>query len=204
MDYIYQQFLSIFLLLFSVVIHEYAHGYAALTQGDDTARLSGRLTLNPLAHLDPVGSLLVPLLLILSRSRVLIGWAKPVPINPLRFRDMDYGTVLVSFAGPFTNLILGTVFALAYRMFPHVQPVSSVFLLGSLINFWLAFFNLVPIPPLDGSRILSVFLPFQWKWSFLRLERYGMIIILLLLYSGLLGWISSLANFLVSWLANVR
>ncbi|MCM8768512.1 MAG: site-2 protease family protein [Candidatus Omnitrophica bacterium] len=187
MDHFFQQVLSIFILLFSVICHEFAHGYAALTQGDDTANLSGRLTLNPLVHIDPIGSLVVPILLIITRSPFIIGWAKPVPVNPLRFRDMDRGTVIVSAAGAVSNILLGLAFSIAFRI-AHGNPI---FLLGVTINFWLAFFNLLPIPPLDGSKILSVFLPYKWKWSYLAWEKYGMFIILGLLYTGLLGFVLS-------------
>ncbi|HPP11419.1 MAG TPA: site-2 protease family protein [bacterium] len=204
MDYVYVRVWSIFVLLFSVIVHEYSHAYAALTQGDDTASLAGRLTLNPLPHIDPVGSLLVPLLLMLTRARIFVGWARPVPINPLRFRDMDRGTVIVSAAGPLANMFLGVGFALGARALSAQEGFSVLLYEGGLVNFWLAFFNLVPVPPLDGSKILSVLLPYRWKWSYLQWERYGMIVILIAIYSGLLSWISPLVQFLVDWLSGFK
>ncbi len=151
---------QIVVLIFSVVVHEVAHGYMANWLGDPTARLQGRLTLNPIKHLDPMGSVILPLLLKLSGSPVLIGYAKPVPYNPHNLRGR-YDEALVAFAGPGTNILLALVFGLAIRFFHEALSPSLLvaFAIIASINIMLAIFNLIPFPPLDGSKILSVLLP---------------------------------------------
>lgn len=146
----------------SVVIHEVAHGYAALYFGDTTAEYAGRLTLNPLKHLDPFGSVILPLLLVLSNAPFLIGWAKPVPYNPANFRDQKKGTIWVASAGILANLVIAVFFGLLIRfsiatglLGPSFISLASIVV---LLNIVLAVFNLVPIPPLDGSKILFTFL----------------------------------------------
>lgn len=152
----------IVVLILSVVMHELAHGYAANWLGDPTARLAGRLNPNPLVHLDPLMSVILPGLLILSGSPLLFGAAKPVPYNPYNLRNQKWGEAIVAFAGPATNIILALVFAIVIR-FADALALSQSFLevafMIVMLNLFLAFFNLVPIPPLDGSKILSRFLP---------------------------------------------
>lgn len=147
---------GIVVLIFSIVLHEVAHGYMANYLGDPTARLQGRLTLNPVSHIDPLGSILIPGLLMFSSSPLLIGWAKPVPYNPYNLRG-KYGEALVAFAGPLVNIFLAVVFGLLIRFAaPQLGPdLVSAFATIVYINMLLALFNLIPIPPLDGSKVLS-------------------------------------------------
>lgn len=179
----------LFVLFFSVVLHEFCHGYAAYLNGDDTARLMGRLTFNPIPHIDPVGTIILPLFFLLSaavtggRFMFMVGWAKPVPINPFRFRNYDKGMLTVGLAGPASNIILGTVLALLSRNLNPGLP-KEILVLGGYINLILAFFNLIPIPPLDGSRILSVFLPRDVRYRYERLERYGIMLVFAFLFLG--------------------
>ncbi|HID11544.1 MAG TPA: site-2 protease family protein, partial [Candidatus Latescibacteria bacterium] len=150
------------ILLLSIVIHEVSHGLMASYLGDPTAKYAGRLSLNPLRHLDPVGSVLVPLFLVIMRSPFLFGWAKPVPINPYNFRDQKYGSAKVSLAGPGANLLVALVFGLAIRFLSpafEIPALLAIFSFIVFINILLALFNLLPIPPLDGSHILFTFLP---------------------------------------------
>lgn len=151
---------SIVVLIFSVVLHEAAHGYMANWLGDPTARLQGRLTLNPLKHIDPVGSVLIPALLVITNSPILIGYAKPVPYNPYNLRGR-FGEALVAGAGPGTNILLALIFGLSIRFFGEGMgaPMLEAFATITYINLLLALFNLIPLPPLDGSKILSVMLP---------------------------------------------
>ena len=162
----------------SVVVHEVAHGAVANYLGDPTARLAGRLSFNPLKHLDLLGSLLVPLLLIVSKAGIIFGWAKPVPVNPYNLRG-KYGDALVSGAGPASNLLIAFVFGLLIRLFGGALPPSFVAVSASvvLINIILALFNLVPIPPLDGSKLLAAFLPPQSPFIAF-LERYALFVLL--------------------------
>lgn len=147
-------------LVFSVILHEVAHGYMANWLGDPTARLAGRLTLNPVPHIDPLGSIILPAILAITSSPVLIGYAKPVPYNPYNLRGR-YGEVLVAGSGPATNILLAIIFGLSIRFFgASLTPeLISAFALITYINMLLALFNLIPVPPLDGSKILSGILP---------------------------------------------
>lgn len=152
----------IIILIISVVIHEVAHGYAANWLGDPTARLQGRLSANPLVHLDPLMSVIIPGLLIMSHSPLLFGAAKPVPYNPYNLTNQKWGEAIVAAAGPIANIILALIFAVIVRN-AEILSLSTAFIDLSvnviMLNLFLAFFNLIPIPPLDGSKILPKFLP---------------------------------------------
>lgn len=180
-------FFIIIVLLFSVVIHEVSHGAFAYYLGDPTAKYAGRLTLNPLKHLDPIGSVVVPLVLVLA-GLTPVGWAKPVPINPNNFRDKKWGELKVSFAGPASNLIVALFFGLLIRLllFLDYMPANLYFIFSYivLINILLALFNLVPIPPLDGSHILFSILPYspQIKKVEMFLRQFGFLILVFLIY----------------------
>ncbi len=186
---------SLVVLLFSVIIHELAHGYVAYSLGDPTAKYEGRLTLNPLKHLDPFGSIILPLLLFIAGSPFLFGWAKPVPVNPYNFTDKKYGEIKVSIAGPASNLALAVFFGLILRFIPNSIILSNQGIAIALsyivaINIWLALFNLIPIPPLDGSWILFSFFPAGWQKTKIFLKQYGIVIlVLLILFAGSL-WFS--------------
>lgn len=148
------------ILIISVVFHEVSHGFAAHYLGDPTARLQGRLTLNPVKHVDPLGSLILPALLVLSSSPFLIGWAKPVPYNPHNFqRGGRWAEALVAAAGPAANVLIALVFGLLMRAGVFPAELTSLVISIVFINVLLAIFNLIPIPPLDGSKILSMLLP---------------------------------------------
>jgi Zn-dependent protease len=176
-------------LLFSVIIHEVAHGYVALLNGDPTARLSGRITLNPLPHIDPIGTILLPALLLLTGSRLLFGWAKPVPVNPSYFRDHRLGEITTSFAGPASNLLLALLFSFLLRFGAGGPGLLLFAYYGCTINIFLALFNLIPIPPLDGSHLVSAFLPYNLLQYYRYLEPVGFILILVLFYTGIMGMI---------------
>lgn len=219
---------TIVALIFSAIIHEYAHGWAAYKLGDYTAKDAGRLTLNPIAHLDFFGSILLPLLLVLSKSGFIIGWAKPVPYNPYNLRDQKYGDLKVAIGGPGANFILAVLFGIVARL--AVLPDSlkqdliinffqgnndfllsqtqgsimvSIFVMSFIvvfINLLLMIFNLIPIPPLDGSKVLMTFLPAGWQIKFRRIEPFGIFIILFLLMFGFFNLIWPVILFLFSLL----
>jgi len=171
-------------LLFSVILHEVAHGYTALRLGDPTARDAGRLTLNPFKHIDPFGTVVLPLLLHFAQSPILIGWAKPVPVNPSLLREPNKAMMLVTASGPLTNITLAVLFALGLRYLPASTTPLFVDLLvfSCYINIILALFNLLPVPPLDGSKLLAGLLPVRLRESYLRLGRYGIFIVLPFVY----------------------
>ena len=179
--------IALVILVFSIILHETAHGFVAYLNGDPTARDAGRLTLNPLPHLDPFGSVFLPVLLVLTHSPLLFGWAKPVPFNPRNFRNRKIGIFTVGVAGPLTNMALAFVFSLALRAQGTENVLFPVWFYGTSVNVFLALFNLVPIPPLDGSRAVSVFLPRALKKGYDSLERWGFVIVLVLLYAGWLN-----------------
>lgn len=179
------------ILIFSVVIHEVSHGLAANALGDPTAKYAGRLTLNPAKHLDPVGSVLVPLASFFLGG-IILGWAKPVPYNPyyLRVRNKELGSAIVGAAGPAANIAIAVVFGILVRFSDAWAPAfgpSGLALLGivgaiALINLVLAVFNLVPIPPLDGSKVLFSILPQRWQGLRSMLEQYGFFLLLLFIF----------------------
>lgn len=175
---------SIAVLIMSVVVHEVSHGYAASLLGDQTARYAGRLTLNPLKHLDPIGSILVPILT--SFGGFVFGWAKPVPFNPYNLRNKRWGELIVAAAGPLSNLSIALVFGLLIRVVAlnNFLPVSFVTIAATIvaINLVLAVFNLVPIPPLDGSKILFNFLPLNLQHVRESMERYSFLLILIFIF----------------------
>lgn len=155
----------IIVLIFSIVIHELAHGYAALHYGDTTAKDAGRLTLNPLPHIDLFGSIIVPFFLFISGSPYMVGWAKPVPYNPMNLTDEKKGTRAVAMAGILANISIALFFSMFIRfgynfMSPKMIQMSGLII---LVNLVLALFNLLPVPPLDGSKILSSFLPMRFR-----------------------------------------
>ncbi len=186
--------------MLAVILHEVAHGWVAYRMGDPTAKLAGRLTLNPVPHIDPFGTLILPGMFILLGSPVIFGWAKPVPINPNNFRDLRMGTFLVSIAGVSMNILLAVLFGFLYRLLSGLINVLDPFIVKSiifpllifseksvLINLILAIFNMIPIPPLDGSRALMSFLSFRYWELFYRYEIYGFFVITVLLFTGVLG-----------------
>jgi Zn-dependent protease len=180
---------QIVILIFSIVFHEFAHGRIALWRGDATAKEQGRLTLNPIPHIDPFGSILLPLFLIVTRSPILFAWAKPVPINPLRFKDIKKDIAIVGASGPISNFVLAVLAAILFRLFTHIfggiTAIHQMLVLAVLINLVLACFNLIPIPPLDGSRVVAGLLPDNLTRQYLKIERYGMLIIFGFLFLGL-------------------
>jgi Zn-dependent protease len=189
------------ILIFSVVLHEVSHGIVANALGDPTAKQAGRLTLNPIPHLDPIGSILLPGFLILMSQLggggIIFGWAKPVPVNPLNLRG-KYGSALVSLAGPGSNLAIALVFGLALRFLPLVELSPALVLVFSYIvvlNLLLAVFNLLPIPPLDGSHILFSFLPRSFDALRVFLSQFGLFILLFILFF-FFGFVSKIVNFL--------
>lgn len=177
-------------LFMAIVPHEVAHGYVAWKLGDPTARRAHRLTLNPLAHIDLFGSILLPLFLFFLKSPVLFGWAKPVPFNPWYFRDQRRGIMLVGAAGPVTNFVLAMLSGILYRMIGPSGGIIALFLIYlCMTNIFLGVFNLIPIPPLDGSRIVMGLLPEALAVAYARLERFGFVIIFALLWLGVLDYV---------------
>ncbi len=184
----------------AITLHEAAHAYAARCFGDDTAYQMGRLSLNPICHVDPVGTILVPGALLLSSlltgmSGILFGWAKPVPVNCSRFRNPKRDMVWVALAGPLCNLAQAVLWALLLRLAVIVvsdravlSMIVSIVFAGISVNLMLMAFNLIPILPLDGGRILAGILPWRWAYEYSKLERYGLPIMLVLIVSGATGF----------------
>jgi len=181
-------------LLFSVVAHEYAHGYAALRNGDATAYQLGRLTWNPAKHIDPFMTIILPLLLYLANAPI-FGGAKPVPVNPRNYRNFKRGDIIVSLAGVVTNLVIAVlcvplvilVYAIGSISYAIAGPASIfqlMLLFGIQLNVALAVFNLIPLPPLDGSHVMKYLLPPAWSLSYQRLGRYGLLLLFLLISFG--------------------
>ena len=199
--------LSLVILLFSVIVHEVMHGFVALQFGDETAKRMGRLTLNPIPHIDPLGTILFPALLMLTGSPILFGWAKPVPVNPLNFSDLRKGELLVSAAGILANFGLACIAAVLYHILIIVPGTPSLLLellhYAMTINLILGVFNLLPVPPLDGSKVLMSQLPYNLARAYERLNQYGFLLLFMLLFTGIpqtilslvVGFLSKLLGF---------
>lgn len=203
---------QIIVLVFSAIIHEYMHAWMADRLGDPTAKDLGRLTLNPIPHIDIFGSIILPFVLVITGSGFVIGWAKPVPFNPNNLRDKKYGSAKVALAGPMGNFITALFFGLIMRFFPisslmktgiivsfftgnysmlstlvsetYLASIFLFFIIIVFINLLLMVFNLVPVPPLDGSKVIMPFLPYNWQIKYLSLERYGMFLVLAFVIFG--------------------
>ena len=201
------------ILLFSVVIHELAHGWMALKLGDPTAKAMGRLTLNPVPHIDMVGSILVPLFSLFVAGQIFIAWAKPVPINPLNFSNYRRDDILVSVVGPLSNLLVALVCTILFIILALISPslqsagtmmqdgltfLLSMFATGITLNVVLAVFNMIPIPPLDGSHVVALLLPNEMREQYQRIGFFGIFLVIFLmrwqpfhvLFSGIIGVLS--------------
>jgi Zn-dependent protease len=181
-------------LIFAVTVHEVAHGWVASKFGDQTARLAGRLTLNPISHIDIVGTIILPLMLLVLRSPVLFGWAKPVPVDSRNLRNPRPQMVMVALAGPLSNLLMALIWAAIAKMGFYMSPWFSnplvlMGIAGIQINIMLGVLNCLPIPPLDGGRALSNLLPPRLAWRFDQLERYGFLILIVLMVTNVLNFI---------------
>lgn len=173
------------IFLMSVIAHEVSHGAVALALGDPTAKYEGRLTLNPLNHIDPWGSIILPLVSYFSFGFA-FGYAKPVPYNPYNLRNQQWGPAMVAVAGPLTNIVLAVAVAAIYRLLPetsqYLMLYKDILAFVVSINIWLAIFNLVPIPPLDGSKVLAAVLPYRMRHIIDALEAYGIIFLLIFVF----------------------
>ncbi len=187
-DLIFEKIVLLIVAATALPVHEFAHAYVAYKLGDSTARYQGRLTLNPLSHLDPIGTLMLVF--------VGVGWAKPVPINPRNFQNPKLGMALSSLAGPVSNLILGLVLMIIYKLMVTaglISGSSALFMVSTILsimistNVYLAVFNLLPIPPLDGSRLLFYFLPERYYFQIMRYERFIFMGVFFLLWTGALS-----------------
>lgn len=204
-------------LIFSLVAHEYAHAVAAYRQGDDTSYMLGRITLNPLPHIDPVMSILFPALtFLLSSGSFVFGGAKPVPVNPRKYRNYKRGDIIVSAAGVVTNFVLCFVFAFLFvligllgRALPEMASVldaaQRMMMWGVWLNLVLCFFNLIPVPPLDGSHLFYYLLPPAWGQKYRDLHRFGFLLVLVLVYflRPLLTWLMTPAFILLGFISSI-
>ncbi len=192
--------ITFIILIFSAIVHEVAHGLMAEKLGDDTAREAGRITLNPIPHIDPFGSILLPFILLSVGSPIIFGAAKPVPVNFNNLREPKKGMALVSLAGPLSNFALAILLVLPIKLGLANEISYPILMQGILINLVLGTFNLVPIPPLDGSKILASLAPNAWMEKILSLERYGFLLVLLFLY---LGWLNYLLVPVILWFGTI-
>lgn len=195
-------------VLFAITFHEAAHAWVANYFGDSTAKMLGRLSFNPIRHVDLIGTIIVPIaVLLMSNFSFVFGWAKPVPINSSQFKNPRRDLAIATAAGPFSNLLMALFWALCMKIgtLLNLQSSLSLFLLltgraGVIINLLLAFLNLLPIPPLDGSRIVSYLLPIRQATTYEKLEPFGLPILILLMFTGILAW---LINPLLNWSMSV-
>jgi Zn-dependent protease len=182
-------------VIFAITVHEVAHGWVAKKYGDNTASVLGRLTLNPIKHIDLFGTIIIPGILLMTGTGFIFGWAKPVPVDARNFKNPRRDMAIVALAGPVSNLLMAVGWALIARLGVTIGaqneavslPLIYTGIAGISINLVLAMINLLPIPPLDGSRILTGILPSYWAWQYNRLERFGFVILLVLLYTNVLG-----------------
>lgn len=196
------------ILIVAISIHEFAHAYMADHLGDPTPRLAGRLTLNPRAHIDPIGTVLLPLLTLMSGTGIFFGWAKPTPFDPFNLRNPKRDSALIAFAGPISNILLAIILSIFRNfIFTGLLGYSLIGLLEMAIqiNVVLAVFNLIPVHPLDGFKVIAGLLPKKYYEDWLSLERYGMIFLILLIFpffggSPISTIISPVINFLLSFL----
>lgn len=193
-------------VIFAITVHEVAHGWVAKKYGDNTASMLGRLTLNPLKHIDLLGTIILPGLLLITGTGFIFGWAKPVPVNARNFKKPLHDMALVALAGPVANFVMALAWALLARLGQIIgiesisMPLIYMGMAGISINLVLLLINLLPIPPLDGSRILTALLPTRLAWQYNQLERYGFIILIVLLYSGILSAILAYPMYIVQQL----
>lgn len=197
MHHIYDIVIYAIPLIFAITMHESAHGWMARRYGDMTASMLGRVTLNPIPHIDLVGTIIVPGVLLLGSALtafggVLLGWAKPVPVNTRNLTPFRQGMFMVALAGPASNLLQAFVWLLLLKIFLWTgfltQSLLDLTIAGVLVNFYLMAFNLLPLPPLDGGRIVTMLLPYEAAVKFAEIERYGMVILVVLIISGFLTY----------------
>ena len=182
-------------VIFAITVHEVAHGWVAKKYGDNTAAMLGRLTLNPIKHIDLLGTIIIPGLLLITGTGFIFGWAKPVPVDARNFKKPLHDMAIVALAGPVSNILMAIAWALLARIGVTIGtsaetvalPLIYMGIAGISINLVLALINLLPIPPLDGSRVLTGLLPHRLAWQYNQLERYGFIILLILLYTKILN-----------------
>jgi Zn-dependent protease len=190
-------------VVFAITVHEVAHGWMAKKYGDNTAFMQGRLTLNPIKHIDWLGTIIIPGILLLTFTGFIFGWAKPVPVDARNFKNPKQNMAIVALAGPVSNILMATGWALLARLGVMLNldfvslPLIYTGIAGITINLVLALLNLLPIPPLDGSRILTGMLPNRWAWYYNSLERYGFILLIVLMYTGVLQLVLGYPMFVI-------
>ncbi len=198
--------ISFLVLIISVILHEVSHGYMAERLGDPTARLLGRLTLNPIPHIDPIGSILLPLLFVISGSPVVFGWAKPVPYDPRNIRGTAwkerYGGAIVAAAGPLVNILLAIIFGIMIRMGIFDVAMTQFSYVIVIVNISLAVFNLIPIPPLDGHHILAALLPNSLRQKYMTLSRYSFVLMFIVAFV-LWGMVSPLVMIITRFITGM-